>query len=81
MGPPGPQICTDEVHFLPCTPVKLQAARGVLAEGGGWREFFRGVGPRALSNGLNSAIFFMFFEAIRRVSMGAHQRWHVEMLH
>jgi hypothetical protein len=25
------------------------------------------VGPRALSNGLNSAIFFCFFEAIRQV--------------
>ena len=26
---------------------------------------FAGVGPRALSNGLNSAVFFCFFEAIR----------------
>lgn len=36
-------------------------------EGKGLRPFFRGVGPRALSNGLNSAIFFCFFEAIRQV--------------
>lgn len=36
-------------------------------EGQGLRPFFRGVGPRALSNGLNSAIFFCFFEAIRQV--------------
>jgi solute carrier family 25 S-adenosylmethionine transporter 26 len=27
--------------------------------------FFTGVGPRAFSNGINSAIFFMFFEAMR----------------
>jgi hypothetical protein len=25
----------------------------------------RGVGPRALSNGINSAVFFCFFEALR----------------
>ena len=25
----------------------------------------RGVGPRALSNGINSAVFFVFFEALR----------------
>lgn len=29
---------------------------------GGPRAMFRGVGPRALSNGVNSAVFFMFFE-------------------
>jgi solute carrier family 25 S-adenosylmethionine transporter 26 len=45
------------------------AVRAVLAEGEGARAFFRGVGPRALSNGLNSAVFFCFFEAIRRVSL------------
>lgn len=27
--------------------------------------FFRGVGPRALSNGLNSAIFYCWFEILR----------------
>lgn len=27
--------------------------------------YFTGVGPRAFSNGINSAIFFMFFEAMR----------------
>lgn len=26
---------------------------------------FRGVGPRALSSGVNSAVFFCFFEALR----------------
>jgi len=49
-------------------PTLLGAARSVLAEGEGMRAFFKGVGPRALSNGLNSAVFFCFFEAIRRVS-------------
>lgn len=29
------------------------------------RTFFTGVGPRAFSNGINSAIFFCFFEIIR----------------
>jgi solute carrier family 25 S-adenosylmethionine transporter 26 len=48
-------------------PTIVSAARSVLAEGDGLRAFFRGVGPRALSNGLNSAVFFCFFEAIRRV--------------
>jgi len=42
------------------------AVAGVLAEGRGLRAFFSGVGPRALSNGINSAVFFCFFESIRR---------------
>jgi solute carrier family 25 S-adenosylmethionine transporter 26 len=50
-------------------PTLLGAARSVLAEGDGFKAFFRGVGPRALSNGLNSAVFFCFFEAIRRVRL------------
>ena len=29
------------------------------------RDGCRGVGPRALSNGINSAVFFCFFEALR----------------
>jgi solute carrier family 25 S-adenosylmethionine transporter 26 len=37
----------------------------VLADGKGIKPFFAGVGPRALSNGLNSAVFFCFFEIIR----------------
>ncbi len=56
-------------------PTVLGAVRGILAEAaaaGGTggpaatlRLFFRGVGPRALSNGLNSAIFYMWFELLR----------------
>ena len=33
---------------------------------GGPTAFFNGVGPRALSNGINSAVFFAFFEMLRR---------------
>ena len=29
------------------------------------RTFFTGVRPRAISNGINSAIFFCFYEALR----------------
>jgi hypothetical protein len=29
---------------------------------GGMTGMFRGIGPRALSNGINSAVFFCFFE-------------------
>lgn len=47
-------------------PTILQAAQGVLASGKGWKAFFTGIGPRSVSNGLNSAIFFCFFEAIRK---------------
>lgn len=46
-------------------PTFRGAFRSVLADGTGLRPFFAGVGPRALSNGLNSAVFFAFFEAIR----------------
>lgn len=45
-------------------PTMLSAARGVMAQGGP-HAFFTGVGTRALSNGINSAVFFCFFEAIR----------------
>lgn len=55
-------------------PTFLTAARSIMAEGRGLRPFFRGVGPRALSNGLNSAIFFCFFEAIRQVLVKKQQR-------
>jgi solute carrier family 25 S-adenosylmethionine transporter 26 len=43
---------------------QVSAVRAVYANGGG-KAFFRGIGPRALSNGINSAVFFCFFEALR----------------
>jgi hypothetical protein len=50
-------------------PTMGAAARAVLASGGP-SAFFTGVGARAVSNGINSAVFFCAFEAIR----GAFQR-------
>ncbi|KAG2435801.1 hypothetical protein HXX76_006997 [Chlamydomonas incerta] len=46
-------------------PTITQAVRGILGERPGLGVFFRGVGPRALSNGLNSAIFYCWFEILR----------------
>ena len=54
-------------------PTFMGAVRSIAAEGDGFRAFFRGVGPRALSNGINSAVFFCFFEAIRRVLVARQQ--------
>lgn len=45
-------------------PTMMSAARLVYADGGA-AAFLRGIGPRAASNGVNSAVFFCFFEAIR----------------
>ncbi|GBF94675.1 mitochondrial carrier protein [Raphidocelis subcapitata] len=45
-------------------PTMAGAAAAVLANGGPG-AFFAGVGARALSNGINSAVFFCAFEAIR----------------
>ena len=64
------------------TGMMVSAARsptmaGALAsalERGGPRALFAGVGPRALSNGLNSAVFFCFFEAIRGGLVAAGER-------
>ena len=36
-----------------------------IIQDGGYKGFMTGVWPRAVSNGVNSAIFFCFFEAIR----------------
>ena len=38
----------------------------------GAKSFFKGVGPRALSNGLNSGIFFCFFELLKQVGISEH---------
>ena len=46
-------------------PTVRGAIRGVMAEGKGARAFFTGVGPRSLSSGIHSALFFCFYEAIR----------------
>ena len=41
------------------------AIRGIVADGNPARGFFTGVGPRSLSSGIHSALFFCFYEAIR----------------
>eukprot|EP00238_Polyblepharides_amylifera_P000056 CAMPEP_0196570454 /NCGR_PEP_ID=MMETSP1081-20130531/532_1 /TAXON_ID=36882 /ORGANISM="Pyramimonas amylifera, Strain CCMP720" /LENGTH=280 /DNA_ID=CAMNT_0041886901 /DNA_START=1014 /DNA_END=1856 /DNA_ORIENTATION=- len=59
-------------------PSVISAARDVYKSGGS-RAFFLGVGPRAASNGINSAIFFCFFEALRSVmKKQAHRRMLME---
>lgn len=47
-------------------PSMREAARAALARGGGMPSaLFAGVCPRALSNGINSAVFFAFFSVLR----------------
>ena len=46
------------------SPSLFQSVKMVM-KSDGMRGFFAGVGPRAVSSAINSAVFFMFFEAIR----------------
>lgn len=46
-------------------PSMLSATRDIYASGGP-KAFFTGFGPRAISNGINSAVFFCFFEALKK---------------
>jgi len=46
-------------------PSIMSAAGSVLREGKGVSAFFTGIYPRAISNGINTAVFFCFFEALR----------------
>ena len=57
-------IKTNMMCAAASRPTMLGAAAAVHAQGGA-SAFFRGVGTRALSNGINSAVFFCFFEALR----------------
>lgn len=50
-----------------CSATITSASKIIMQQGAGLKPFFAGVGPRALSNGLNSAVFFCFFEALRGV--------------
>eukprot|EP01024_Parvocaulis_polyphysoides_P049639 TRINITY_DN4824_c0_g1_i4.p2 TRINITY_DN4824_c0_g1~~TRINITY_DN4824_c0_g1_i4.p2 ORF type:complete len:367 (+),score=46.23 TRINITY_DN4824_c0_g1_i4:227-1327(+) len=45
-------------------PSMISVARKIY-QNGGLKAFLNGLGPRAISNGVNSAVFFCFFEAIR----------------
>ncbi|KAL6758732.1 mitochondrial carrier protein [Haematococcus lacustris] len=57
-------IKTNMMCTAASRPSMLGAVRMVYEQGGS-AAFFRGIGPRALSNGINSAVFFAFFEALR----------------
>lgn len=57
-------IKTNMMCAAVSSPSMMEAARMVYAQGGS-AAFFRGIGARALSNGINSAVFFAFFEALR----------------
>jgi hypothetical protein len=51
-----------------CTAASRPTMTGAAVaawKNGGMTGMFRGIGPRALSNGINSAVFFCFFEALR----------------
>ncbi|KAG2490171.1 hypothetical protein HYH03_011301 [Edaphochlamys debaryana] len=52
----------------------MGSAASMVMKQGGPAAFFRGVGARAASNGLNSAVFFVFFEAIRGAFATAAQQ-------
>lgn len=58
-------IKTNMMCTAASRPTMFSSAKAVYAEGG-TRAFLRGIGPRAVSNGVNSAVFFAFFEAIRK---------------
>jgi len=57
-------IKTNMMCTAASRPSMLGAAMLVHSQGGP-AAFFRGIGARALSNGINSAVFFCFFEALR----------------
>lgn len=63
-------IKTNMMCMAASRPTMGAVAAKVYATGGA-AGFMRGVGARSLSNGINSAVFFVFFEAIRN-SIKAH---------
>lgn len=54
-------------------PTVISAARDVYRASGP-KGFFVGIGPRSLSNGINSAVFFCFYEALRQVMKEVSER-------
>jgi solute carrier family 25 S-adenosylmethionine transporter 26 len=51
----------------------MSSAAAIVYAQAGPKAFFRGVGARALSNGINSAVFFCFFESIRGTLATTHK--------
>ena len=72
IGPALPLLSFIPSPFFSSKPTdhvalwQMSAARAVYSESG-MSGFLRGIGPRAVSNGINSAVFFCFFEALRKV--------------
>lgn len=64
-------IKTNMMCTAASRPSMMVTARNVYASSG-IRGMFAGVGPRAVSNGINSAVFFCFFESFRAM-IQAHQ--------
>jgi hypothetical protein len=58
-------IKTNMMCSAASRPSMTSAAKAIWAQGGP-AQFLSGVGARALSNGINSAVFFCFFEALRQ---------------
>lgn len=54
-------------------PTVFSAARDVYRTSGA-KGYFVGIGPRSLSNGINSAVFFCFYEALRQVMKEISER-------
>eukprot|EP00240_Pyramimonas_obovata_P004204 CAMPEP_0118933780 /NCGR_PEP_ID=MMETSP1169-20130426/12477_1 /TAXON_ID=36882 /ORGANISM="Pyramimonas obovata, Strain CCMP722" /LENGTH=379 /DNA_ID=CAMNT_0006876589 /DNA_START=858 /DNA_END=1997 /DNA_ORIENTATION=+ len=54
-------------------PTVFSAARDVYRTSGA-KGYFIGIGPRSLSNGINSAVFFCFYEALRQVMKEVTER-------
>lgn len=49
-----------------CRPNMVSACTEILAENRGLSPFLSGMGPRSVSSFINSAVFFAFFECLRR---------------
>lgn len=58
-------VKTNMMCMAASKPTMASAAAAVYVQGG-IPAFFTGIQARALSNGINSAVFFCFFEAIRK---------------
>lgn len=66
-------VKTNMMCQATCRPSMTSIAKKIM-QTQGLKGFFQGVGPRALSNGMNSAIFFCFFEAFRSVLLQKQNR-------
>lgn len=61
------QLPSSQGAFMHGAPLRPGSPEAVMVVCTGAKSFLTGVGPRALSNGLNSGIFFCFFELLKQV--------------